>query len=192
MVATGVSSLLSRDTIYTLKLRRRGITIDRPRVVSIMRSVRLQEAMDEVPTPLPPDAPLEVLVDRFGDARTDVLPVVEPDGDLLGILTASSVEQRAMAGSGDDVTARRLARPVRELRADALLEDAIHALAHADAPALPVLGATGQRVVGWVTHRDILRAYHRERSRLVSGAVPSGNAAPPSEPAPTSRSGAPA
>jgi CIC family chloride channel protein len=30
VVATGLSRLLSEDTIYTLKLRRRGIDIDRP------------------------------------------------------------------------------------------------------------------------------------------------------------------
>jgi CBS domain-containing protein len=65
----------------------------------------------------------------------------------------------------------RLARPVRDLRADALLEDAVHALSAADAPGLPVLGPAGREVVGWITHRDILRAYHQERTRLSAGSA---------------------
>jgi hypothetical protein len=35
-LATGVSSLLSRDTIYTLKLRRRGIDLLRGAAVNLM------------------------------------------------------------------------------------------------------------------------------------------------------------
>ncbi|HTJ32783.1 MAG TPA: chloride channel protein, partial [Dactylosporangium sp.] len=45
VAATTVSSRLSRDTIYTLKLRRRGFTVDRPRVVSVMRSMPVSAAM---------------------------------------------------------------------------------------------------------------------------------------------------
>ncbi len=39
VLVTTASGRLSSDTIYTLKLRRRGILVDRPRVVSVMRTV---------------------------------------------------------------------------------------------------------------------------------------------------------
>ena len=170
VVATAISTLLSRETIYTLKLRRRGIDIERPRVVSVMRTVPIAVAMRAMPEPLPGDAGLEELVDRF--QRADVLPVVDDDGRLLGIVTSASVEEHAMSDADGDATAARLARPVRDLRVDAMLEDAVHALTTADAPALPVLAAEGTDVVGWVTHRDVLRAYHRERTRLTTGMAP--------------------
>ncbi len=135
-----------------------------------MRTVRIAAAMGDAPEPLAADAGLEELLERFG--RADALPVVDGDGRLVGIVTSTAVEEEAMTGSGNGVTAEGLARPVRELRADALLEDAVHELSTADVPALPVLAAEGPEVVGWVTHRDVLRAYHRERARLSAGSAP--------------------
>ena len=41
----------------------------------------------------------------------------------------------------------------------------MRALASGDESGLPVVSDEG-RVVGWLTHRDVLRAYHRERERL--------------------------
>lgn len=120
VAATTVSRRLSRDTIYTLKLRRRGFTVDRPRVVSVMRSVPVSAALTR---PLPPWA-------------------------------------------ADPATAVRA--PTPPLRADDLLEDAVRALSLSDDPELPVLAAHSDEVIGWVGHRDILRAYHRERERLSS------------------------
>jgi predicted transcriptional regulator len=52
------------------------------------------------------------------------------------------------------------------LRADETLEEAVRWLARTDDPGLPVLAATGPAVVGWVTHREVLRTYHRGRQRL--------------------------
>jgi CIC family chloride channel protein len=116
VVATALSQRLSPDTIYTLKLRRRGIAIDRPRVASVMRTVTVERAMGA-----PPDAE----------------------------------------------------HPTPELRAGDTLEHAVRVLARTDGDGVPVLSADGEAVVGWLTHRDVLRAYHDERERL-SAARPAG------------------
>jgi CIC family chloride channel protein len=46
---TGISGRLTGDTIYTLKLRRRGIAVDRPRVPSVMQTVLVSQAMGDLP-----------------------------------------------------------------------------------------------------------------------------------------------
>lgn len=139
VLASAVGGALSRETIYTLKLRRRGIEIQRPRVVSVMQTVRVADAMERVP------------------------PVLAADAEAL-------VRSEASA-----------------LRADASLEEAVRALAASDEPALPVLAADGATLVGWLTHRDLLRAYHRERTRLTPP-----DAAPAAEPTPLAALGSPA
>ncbi len=50
VVATALSSELTRDTIYTLKLRRRGIDIDRPAKPGLLEEIRVSEAMGEPQT----------------------------------------------------------------------------------------------------------------------------------------------
>ncbi len=57
VLATALSARLSADTIYTLKLRRRGLTVDHPRVASVMQTVRVREAVTTVaPGPAASDA----------------------------------------------------------------------------------------------------------------------------------------
>ena len=58
VVATALSNQITKDTIYTLKLRRRGIDIDAPRTPSRMAQITVAEAMDQTPEPLKTDQPL--------------------------------------------------------------------------------------------------------------------------------------
>lgn len=57
VVATALSNALTRDTIYTLKLRRRGIDLDAPRRASPMSHVTVGEAMGKPPRSLRPEQP---------------------------------------------------------------------------------------------------------------------------------------
>ncbi len=57
VTATTLSSVLISDTIYTLKLRRRGIDLDAPRATGPMQLVTVGEAMRAVPGALVGDLP---------------------------------------------------------------------------------------------------------------------------------------
>jgi CIC family chloride channel protein len=162
VVATALSAALSRDTIYTLKLRRRGIDIDQPQATSLMAQITVAEAMGKPPRPIMPDQPLHELIKRFAAERSDSLPIIDENGSLLGVIAVVDVE-RAISQDTDETTrAAVLARAVPDLRADESLEDAVVALASTDNDGVPVLGDDDQ-LIGWLTHRRLLRAY-RERS----------------------------
>ena len=70
VVATALANAVTRDTIYTLKLRRRGIDIDQPAAIR-MAQITVAEAMGDLPRAaraptsarpmlarLPPSAPM--------------------------------------------------------------------------------------------------------------------------------------
>jgi CIC family chloride channel protein len=160
VVATAIANAATRDTIYTLKLRRRGIDIDAPAPSSLMAQITIGEALDEPPQPLDPDQPLREVLDRFAAERTNALPVIDIDGSLLGVVSAGDVEQ-ALASSPKDKTARTLVHETPELRIDQTLEDAVWRLGSTDDEGLPVLDHHGELVVGWLTHRQLLRAYSK-------------------------------
>jgi CIC family chloride channel protein len=161
VVATAIANAATRDTIYTLKLRRRGIDIDAPAPSSLMAQITVGEALGELPRPLDPDQPLRELLDRFAASRTNALPVIDADGTLLGVVSAGDVEH-ALANSPGDTTARTLIHETPELRVDQTLEDAVWRLGSSDDEGLPVLGQDGKRVVGWLTHRQLLSAYRKQ------------------------------
>ncbi|HKN95089.1 MAG TPA: chloride channel protein [Thermoleophilaceae bacterium] len=160
VVAAGLATLITPDTIYTLKLRRRGIDVNAARPAGPMQQVRVREAMRPVPGSVPPELPLAELAARLSAEHERALPVVAEDGSLVGVVSVDDLEP-ALTDVGGPDSARDLARPVPNLRSDASLENAARLLGESEEDGIPVLAPEGSGVVGWITHQDVLRAYLR-------------------------------
>jgi CIC family chloride channel protein len=188
VVATAISRRLSADSIYTLKLRRRGIDIERPALGGPLAGLRISQAMQPPPEALGAHAGLAEITTQFLAQGRSVLPVVDDDGLLIGVLRARVVEREAAGGDETDATA--LAQEAPELFAGEDLAVAVDYLAEEDREAIPVLVPGTRRLVGWVEHRDLLRAYAGKlgadtasSSSGQSGAVvPTPSPGPKSEP----------
>jgi CIC family chloride channel protein len=177
VVATALSNLLTRDTIYTLKLRRRGIDLGATRTANPMAQITVAEAMGRPPKALNPQQPLPELIDRFAAERTESLPVIDTGGKLIGVVAAADVEQAISREPAPGVVAATLAREAPALRAGESLEHAVLALAATDDEGVPVIDDQDERVVGWLTHRRLLRAY-RQRLHTAASAG-NGRVRPP-------------
>ena len=158
VLATALTNAITPDTIYTLKLRRRGINIDEPPPSSAMARLTVAEAMGDLPRPLAPDQPVRDIVERFSAERASTLPVLAADGALLGVIDAADLEQ-SLTGETGNLTAASLLHAAHGLHASQTLEEAARALAASDEEGLPVLDADDHDVIGWLTHRKLLRAY---------------------------------
>ncbi len=157
VVATALSNHITRDTIYTLKLRRRGIDIDAP-PPSRMAQITIAEAMSHTPLAVTSDEPLHEIAERFVSERTDSLPVTDALGALTGIITATDVERAISDRSDTTMQAAQLIRHQPRLDASGSLEDAVQALDSTNDDGLPVIDENNQ-LVGWITHRQVLRSY---------------------------------
>ena len=155
VVATALSHLMSEDSIYTLKLRRRGIDLERPAAAGLPR-VSIGAAMQTAPVPLAPEARLGDVAARLADEGRLALPVVDADHVVVGVVDARAVERSL--GAGEEAGALDVAESVPNLRPIDDLSLAIEAIAEGDREALPIVDADGG-LVGWVEHRDLLRAY---------------------------------
>jgi len=159
VIATALSNAVTKDTIYTLKLRRRGIDIDTPRIPSPMAQITVAEAMGKPPRPLRPEHTLPDMVARFAADRTDSLPVAGEDGALLGVVTAVDVEGAVSEHSDRTTVAATLVRDTPRLHPHDSLEDAIIALGASDEEGIPIIGDTDDQMIGWLTHHLVLSAY---------------------------------
>ncbi len=168
-LAAGISSLLSHDTIYTLKLRRRGIDILRRRGPNLMQLLHVADAMQAVPEALPADTALDEVIARLGGAATDGLPVTDADGVYQGTIGPREVEE-AMRENALEATAGDLAQDLPALRTNQTLEEALSALLRAHS-GLPVLAAPESRLEGWLTHVDVLRAYNTRLQQSTGSAA---------------------
>ncbi|NJC71215.1 chloride channel protein [Planosporangium thailandense] len=154
-LAAGASRLISRDTIYTRKLLRRGIDIERPRAAARLDELTVAAAAVALPEPLAPDADLQQLAQRFAATEYAALPVVDGAGQLRGVVRAVDVEA-ALRGAAP-ISAADLARTVPILHSGQGLEEALGELVRHGGAGLPVQRGDGDLVDGWLTHRDVLR-----------------------------------
>ncbi|GAA4845070.1 chloride channel protein [Luteimicrobium xylanilyticum] len=158
VLATGVSKLLSHDTIYTLKLRRRGVDLDEPERAAGL----VDRTVDQVVRPLGPTVRES---DRLADVSSVVarsalgrVLVVDDDGDYRGVLTARALADTLADGRHETAQVRDVAEASPTVTSTDTLDTALDALEAADG-AVPVRGADGV-VVGWLSHQAVLAARH--------------------------------
>ena len=157
VLATGVSHLLSRETIYTAKLRRRGVDLSEPVGARRLRETRVATVMGPVGPTVGVRADLDALVPLLEHAPHGLIAVVTEAGDFEGVVTARRLAERLVAGAGAE-TAGDLAEQPRTLLASSSLAEALPALEGSVVPAVAVLDATAGALVGWLMPRDLLAA----------------------------------
>jgi CIC family chloride channel protein len=167
VIATALASRLSPDSIYTLKLARRGIDLLRRRPASPMEAITVGEAMRPTPAPIHADAPLSAVVERFGTGGEPALPVVDAEGHFVGVLPQDQLEQAI--GEEMEPVAESLVRQLPTLGTRESLAEATGTLVRSDSAGLAVLDEAGEHVVGWLSHRDILRIYDQRMKREQPG-----------------------
>lgn len=154
VLATGVSHRLSPDTIYSLKLRRRGVDLGTRETIEAARTP-VAAVMRPVPEPIPGDAPLRVAAELLARAPYGTLPVAN-DGIYLGIITARAVAEAIADGEHDRTAAERLVELPLRVRTSDHLDEAITALDQSDVGALPVTSAASEDIVGWFDYDTAL------------------------------------
>jgi CIC family chloride channel protein len=172
VLATGTSNLLSNDTIYTLKLRRRGIDLDERPSAHALTAIHVREAMQAVTVTVPGDVSLAAAATMVERAPLGLAAVVDHDGTYVGVLTAQTLADALADGEHDDASASSIAEPLVAITTDDTLDAALDVLDNAHGPGVPVIDAHAAGVVGWLTPSDVLRAMRPSRS-VVSGSVPS-------------------
>ncbi|MFD1660669.1 chloride channel protein [Streptomyces caeni] len=161
VLATATSRLLTHDTIYTLKLRRRGIDLEGPASGAQIGSQRVGTVMEPLPSPLPASTTLADAADLLSLSGHGALPVIDDAGAYVGIVTAQAVaEALAEQPEAAPTLVGQLAEPPASVAADQPLSQALRTLISAAGTGVPVLDSAHGTPVGWLSHQSALRAVH--------------------------------
>jgi CIC family chloride channel protein len=160
VLATGLSHLLSADTIYTLKLRRRGVDIDQPEHAAALATVTVAQVMEPVGDVLVEDLRLIDAAGPLSRSRHGQLAVVDLEGSYRGVLTARALAEALADGEHDEAQVASLTESPPTVSQDDLLDTTLDAL-EAAYGAVPVLDPIGAGLVGWLTHQRVLAAQRR-------------------------------
>ncbi|MBB4685497.1 chloride channel protein [Amycolatopsis jiangsuensis] len=153
VIATAISRVLSRDTIYTLKLRRRGVDLERSPAERQLAGTTVAAVTEPLPEPLPSGLALDEAAHALAVSGHGILPVIDTEGTYQGCVTARAVAEAV--AEGQEGTAGDLAELPPLLTRDMKLADALTVLTSASGTGLPVLSAE-HRLDGWITHQSVL------------------------------------
>ncbi|MEX1021030.1 MAG: chloride channel protein [Litorilinea sp.] len=168
MLATGLSTLLAERllpySIYTLKLKLKGITLQGGRDIDVLQGVMVGEVMAQAFTTVPVGMTLPDLSDLFSSTRRHGLMVLDHEGNLWGLVTITDLDRAVAEEMPRRTPVSEIGTPRSRL-----------VIAHPDETAGEVLARMGMRGYGrlpvvsrenpnWlqgvIRRDDIIRAYN--------------------------------
>jgi CIC family chloride channel protein len=159
VLASAISHVLARDSIYTFKLRRRGVDISITPQEERLAAITVEQIMEPVGPSLRESATLREAAGLLSHAPHGQLPVLDAHGRYRGIATAHAVADTLADGEHNRATVASVVELPDTVRISDHLTDALNAL-ESTPGAIPVLDADHANVVGWLSHQRVLGLLH--------------------------------
>lgn len=172
ILSTMVTTLVRRESIYTLKLARSGIDLFRGRTLDIFRELKVSDCMRKEPPIVSGNLKASAVIKKMLEIKGGTMYVVDERGDLYGsiriqdlkgVLTRpEALEHGVLAVDLADNQAP-VCRPGESLR-DALLKFERSGLTE-----LPVVDDSGPKLLGVLPYAELIAHYNEEVMRRDSG-----------------------
>jgi len=164
IIAAIASGQLLRDSIYTLKLARRGIDIKEGKEVNVLKSMFVKDVMNVNVETMPEDLPLAQMTEQISKSKFNSFPMLNARKELTGILSFNDYSEAIFDEHLKDlVVARDLATTdLVTISLDDNLWTALEKISSKDFAVLPVVSAQAlNKLEGVISRRDIIGAYNK-------------------------------
>jgi chloride channel protein, CIC family len=176
VIAVLLSSQLSKDSIYTKKLTRRGVSLSRNRDVNLLRSIQVQGVMNPAPKLIPAEMPISDLLQDLIGGRHQSGIVVDSENRCIGTVGLSEI--RSVIQDNDDLASLVIAADVADMDIPLVLPTdrldlVMHLFGRTHNNELPVCDvAKSRRIIGVITKKAVIDAYNlRALQADLSGGV---------------------
>lgn len=173
MAATVVAASLYRafnsDSIYTVKLMKRGIVYRGGQDMDIMASTRVASALTHRLLSVPPDVRIRDFQREMERTHHTWFPVVNGAGALVGVITAQDADRAVEQGEEDAPVEHYMTREIVSVTPLDSLQEVVRGFGVRDLGHLPVVEQGNPRkLVGIISRAHVIRAYNRELLRRQS------------------------
>lgn len=166
IVATVFSMIFSKDSIYSMKLKRRGVDINQGRDLNILRSLPVSSAMRKSIEKVHENTTLHQLMDLMAGSQHTVFFIVDSEDNLTGYVSLNDL--RKLIGDTDVlnhlIIAGDIAHSIRfYIYPEETLNRAMEVFAQEGIDELPILkSAEDHKIIGTLWRQDVIEAYNRE------------------------------
>ncbi len=162
-----IASLLDPESIYTLKLSRRGIKLRRGHYIGALKEAQARQIMTEKPTVLRPDMTRSQVLEIVDATQHTKFPVVDEHGKVVGALITEDLFCEFPEKDCEPLVKDLMSKDFLQLRPEASADSILHAMLERDeGHAVVVSPENPEFMIGFITKADILKAYEMAILRL--------------------------
>jgi len=164
IISNIVGRQLLKESIYTLKLLRRGINLEEGKEVNVLKSIKVSEVMNTEVETITEALGLERLAEIIFKSKYNSFPVVSDGNKLTGILSFFDYNEAIFDEHLKDlIVAKDIATSdVVTISTDDNLYNALEKITFKDFSILPVVSPDDpSQLIGVLTRRDIMGAYNK-------------------------------
>ena len=155
--------LLRGESIYTLKLSRRGVRLQNGRDVDILHSLLINEVMTYQLDTVRRDMSIADLSVVIGQSHRNGVGVLDKEGKLFGVVSLSDLERALSDNLPADTEVGEIATTYPHLKVvfpDQTMSDALAIMGAQGLGRLPVVSRDDPyKLLGMLKRQDIIRAY---------------------------------
>ena len=163
-----VSGQISRFSLYTYHLHKKGVDLVRGREEGVLKTIKVEDVMRREVLTIPSAASFRQLSARFLAEHSDYFYIVDPDGALNGVVSFKDIRPYLMEeGLWDLVRVKDIASSnVISLTPQESLFDVLIKFGYKNVAVLPVISdLQSRKLIGIIHRKEVLEAYQR---RIVS------------------------
>ena len=159
--STSLSQFMSRDSIYTVKLRQRGVNIGALDEVKVLGALLVQDAMSKEFEVVPDKMPAKELIEKMSQAKEKSFYLVNSKGDLKSAIKRKQLQAILLEDNLQMIIADDVAIPIVEYAfTDEPLSDAAKTMHQRHLTEIPVVDpADPDQIVGVLRSENIFEAY---------------------------------
>ncbi|NOZ61397.1 MAG: CBS domain-containing protein [Calditrichaeota bacterium] len=164
-IATVLARRLNQDSIYTMKLSLRGISLNQGREEIIMRSFSVGDLMHPKTPVINEKSGLKEIIRIFMKYQDPFYYVVNNRNVLRGILSTHMVKSILSESEKLDqlIIAQDLVEPTDMATPDMTLADCMQKFERTDCDHLPVIeNEKSKKLIGTISRKDIIKLYNHE------------------------------
>ncbi len=170
VLSTIVAKRLLRDSIYTLKLTRRGVHFSLGRDISLMNELQVKDAMTTDLITVSCGATVRDVAELFENTKHHGFPLVDGKGELRGVVALQDIREAMRRGLADVPVEQVATHTLVVAHPTESLNEALRKLGLRDVGRLPVVDEENPRkLLGLITRKNIISAYNKELLRHHTG-----------------------
>jgi len=166
ILATIIAMRLMKESIYTLKLKLRGINLEAGREINVLKSLHVKDLYRKDVEVVHEEEPYPTIVERLSTSPHSIIYVTDQDDQLYGTITLNDI--RRTIKEYENLKNLLIAKDIMEpypitIGMDTTLDEVMKHFGSMNLDELPVISKdNNHRIIGCISRKDVIKEYNKQ------------------------------